>query len=204
MMANQNAFISDNPRVFLAVPFSEGFKEAILGCQSELKGKFRAMHWIPPANFHLTIKFFGETPQETLVTRVIPRLRDLISGKPTFEVAFKRFGWFGSPRQIRVLHLEGEAPELVELAIGILREFPDERPRPFKAHLTLAKGLKQAEPEDIKANEVIVRRWQDGGAESAGLPVVNAKETITRLVLMESVFKGRAVYYEERAEFLLT
>lgn len=194
---------SDNPRVFLAVPLSEGFRQQILVYQAALKLRFRAMHWIPSENFHLTVKFFGETPVEKLEQRILPRLEQLISGKPSFELCFKRYGWFGSPRQLRVLHLEGEAPGLMEMAQAVLREFPDERPRPFKAHLTLGKGLKRVEPQEIAANGEVLRLWQKEGAEAVGLPVVAASERITRLVLMESIFVGRAVRYKELYEFAL-
>lgn len=199
----ESRFSSDNPRVFLAVPFSEGFQQGILGYQAALKARFRAMHWIPAENFHLTVKFFGETPEEKLDGRILPRLEQLISVKPAFELCFKRFGWFGSPRQLRVLHLEGEAPGLMELAQAVLKEFPDERPRPYKAHLTLSKGQKRIEPQDTAANEEALRTWQGGGPASLGLPSVDICERITRLVLMESVFTGRAVHYEERVVFPL-
>ncbi len=197
----ESRFSSDNPRVFLAVPFSESFQQEILGYQAALRARFKAMHWIPAENFHLTVKFFGETPLEKLDGRILPRLEQLISGKPSFELCFKRFGWFGSPRQLRVLHLEGEAPVLMELAQAVLKEFPDERPRLFKAHLTLGKGQKHIEPQDTTANEEMLRMWQSSGPVSLGLPGVDICERITRLVLMESVFVGRAVHYEERVEF---
>lgn len=196
-------FSTDTPRIFLAVPFSGSFKQSIIGYQSALKSRFKAVHWIPADNFHLTVKFFGETPIAKLDGRILSRLEQLIIGKPSFELCFKRFGWFGSLRQLRVLHLEGEAPGLMDLANAVLREFPDERPRPFKAHLTLGKGQKRMEPQDISANEELLRAWMNGGHVALGLPTVDICERITRLVLMESVFTGRAVHYEERAEYSL-
>jgi 2'-5' RNA ligase len=102
-----------------------------------------------------------------------------------------------------VLHLEGEAPGLMELAEAVLKEFPDANPRPFKAHLTLGKGLKRMEPQDAAANEVTLQQWQRNGPESVGLPRVDVAERITRLVVMESMFAGRAVHYEERVELPL-
>jgi 2'-5' RNA ligase len=202
-MDTDTRFSTDNPRVFLAVPFSAGFQQRILGYQMALKSRFKAMHWIPAENFHLTAKFFGETPLAKLDGRILPRLEELTSGKPAFELSFQRFGWFGSPRQLRVLHLEGEAPGLMELAEAVLKEFPDANPRPFKAHLTMGKGLKRVEPQDAAANEETLRQWQRNGPESVGLPRVDAAERITRLVMMESMFVGRAVHYEERVEFPL-
>jgi 2'-5' RNA ligase len=202
-MDTDTRFSSDNPRVFLAVPFSQGFQQRILGYQAALKSRFKAMHWIPPENFHLTVKFYGEKPLAEMDGRILPRLEELVTGKPAFDLAFQRYGWFGSLRQLRVLHLEGVAPGLMELAEAVLKEFPDANPRPFKAHLTLAKGLKRVEPQDVAANEETLRLWQRNGPESVGLPHVDAAEHITKLVIMESMFVGRAVHYEERVEFPL-
>ncbi len=199
----ESRFSSDTPRVFLAVPFSKGFQQRILGYQEALRARFKAMHWIPPENFHLTVKFFGETPIAKLEKCILPRLEQLISGKPSFDLYFRRFGWFGSPRQLRVLHIEGEAPGLLALAEAVLKEYPDERSRLFKAHLTLAKGLKRVEQEEIAANEEALRKWQKDGAEAVCLPTVDATERITQLVIMESMFVGRAVHYEERVDFPL-
>ena len=201
--AEHTDFAADRPRVFLAVPFSDDFKRTITTYQDALKERLKGMHWIPPENFHLTVKFFGEMPPGKLVERTIPRLRTILAHVPILDITFSGYGFFGTPTKPRVVYLHGEAPELLKIADVILKEFPDERPRPFNAHLTLAKPLRQQVAADRRANEMLFGRWKMKGAESVGLPKVKASTRITRLTLMETVFLGRAAHYQGRTEFLL-
>jgi len=196
-------FSGGRPRVFLAVPFSDAFKRRIANYRSALEPLFANVHWIPPENYHLTVKFFGETRLEKLTGRILPRLERVLESCPAHEMRFTGYGAFGGPRNLRVLYLNGESPELMALAGAVLEEFPDERPRPFRAHLTLGKPRRRLTREEQRINEDAVRRWRQDGPESLGLPPVDAAERIGRVVLMESVFTGRAVSYHERVDFPL-
>jgi 2'-5' RNA ligase len=196
-------FSAERPRVFLAVPFSHDFKNRLATYQDALKERFKAMHWIPPENFHLTLKFFGETPLGKLTERIMPRLRTLLADAPAFDVSFDGFGFFGTPNRPRVVYLHGTAPGLQATAETVLKEFPDEKPRPFKPHLTLGKPLRKQTPDDRRINEMMFTRWKMKGPETLDLPKVAESAHIVRLNLMESVFVGRAVHYADRAEFRL-
>ncbi len=196
-------FTADRPRVFLAVLFGHEFKSRLATYQDALKERFKAMHWIPPENFHLTLKFFGETPLGKLIERILPRLRTLLADAPAFNVSFDGYGFFGSPGHPRVVYLHGTAPALQATAETVLKEFPDEKPRPFHPHLTLGKPLRKQSDDDRRANELIFGRWKVQGAQAIGLPKVSESARIVRLNLMESVFVGRTVHYEDRAEFRL-
>ncbi len=191
------------PRVFLAVPFTPALKQRIVDYRRALEPAFANVHWIPPENYHLTVKFFGETKRDKLTERILPRLERVLQGRAAHELRFTGYGAFGGPRNLRVLHLHGESPELMALAEAVLAEFPDERPRPFRAHLTLGKPRRQLTREEQRANEDAMRRWQQDGPQALGLPAVDAAERIGRLVLMESVFTGRAVTYHDRVSFPL-
>ena len=201
--AESTDFSADRPRVFLAVPFSDDFKQRLTTYQDALKERLKAMHWTPPENFHLTMKFFGEMPPGKLVERTLPRLRTLLEHVPTSDITFNTYGFFGTPTKPRVIYLHGNAPKLVETAEMVLKEFPDLHPRPFTAHLTMGKPLREQVEADRRANEMLLGRLKMKGAEAVGLPKVKASTRITRLTLMESVFIGRAVHYQDRAEFRL-
>jgi len=201
--AEYSDFSADRPRVFLAVPFSDDFKKRLTAYQDALKDKLKAMHWVPPENFHLTMKFFGEMPLGKLVERTIPRLRTILEHVPVMDIAFNGFGFFGTPTKPRVIYLHGSAPKLVETAEMVLKEFPDLHPRPFHAHLTMAKPLRQQPLSEKRANEMLLGRLKMKGAEAVGLPKVSESTRVTRLTLMESVFIGRAVHYADRVEFRL-
>lgn len=201
--AEYSDFSADRPRVFLAVPFSDDFKKRLTVYQDTLKERLKAMHWIPPENFHITVKFYGEMPLGKLVERTVPRLRTLLEHVPVMDIAFNGFGFFGTPTKPRVIYLHGNAPKLNDTANAVLEEFPDLHPRPFNAHLTMAKPLRQQPLAEKRANEMLLGRLKMKGAEAVGLPKVSESTRITRLVLMESVFIGRAVHYADRVEFRL-
>jgi 2'-5' RNA ligase len=52
--------------VFLALRFSRTTQERLHSIQQELKQYLFNWHFIPDQNFHLTLRFFGDTPQEMI------------------------------------------------------------------------------------------------------------------------------------------
>ena len=100
-----------------------------------------AIHWSPPANLHITIKFIGEWP-ETRLSELKSALEAVARPAP-FSVRIAGLGFFPNPHAPRVFWCGIEAPSLAQLAaatesaatsLGI----PAER-RPFSPHLTLAR-----------------------------------------------------------------
>jgi 2'-5' RNA ligase len=100
------------------------------------------IHWIPPANLHLTTKFVGEWPDERLGD--LRAALDRVARPAPFEIAVRRVGFFPNPHHPRVFWCGLEAPpELAALAratedalaaLGVPRE-----DRAFSPHLTLAR-----------------------------------------------------------------
>jgi 2'-5' RNA ligase len=99
------------------------------------------IHWSPPANLHITIKFIGEWPE----ARVDELKTALAAVEPRVPVAVhvRRVGFFPNPHAPRVFWCGIEAPGLAALAaatdhataaLGIPAET-----RPFSPHLTLAR-----------------------------------------------------------------
>ena len=195
-------FSSETPRIFLAVPFSDAFKAKAQKHQDELKRIFLGVHWIPIENLHLTVKFFGET-KLAKIEKILTVLNEIIATQPRMEILFNDYGFFGSPRSPRVLFLKGESGELLSLAEKVLKKFPDERYRPFTAHLTLGKFLKRQTAEQIAHNETLIRKWQESSSSAIGLGQVNISTHISELVLMETIWVGRAVEYKIRHRFSL-
>jgi len=194
-------FSSETPRIFLAAPFPDDFKREAARLQDSLKRVFRTgVHWIPPANFHLTLKFFGETKPVKL-EKVLRRLAEILADAPSCDVQFGDFGYFGSPRSPRVLFLHGESPALVAIAERVLAVFPDERPRPFRAHLTVGKFQKRRTREEVEQAAELIAKWSDAGSQALSLPPVNLTARITELVLMETIWVGRVVEYEARVRY---
>lgn len=133
-------------RLFFAMPV-EGMAEALRPVHEELAVYRRALKAVEPENYHITLKFLGETDRGTL-DRLAADFRALDPGAPALPVTLRGLGAFPDLRRARVLWcglgLDLSAMERVRLLIEDLSEkrgFAKE-PRPFQPHLTLARVRK--------------------------------------------------------------
>ena len=139
-------------RLFVGVPLTAGARAAL----SEHLG--RALPGglpgrpVPPQNWHLTLRFLGETGPEAAST-MTAALHDAVR-TPSFRVVFEGCGAFPRPARASVLWIgvSAGAAELTALATaaeGAARAagFPPER-KPFTPHLTLSR---LRTPEDVRA-----------------------------------------------------
>ena len=179
-------------RLFLAVPLTDsarveiqdGLRELLAG--SDLPG--RAVH---PDNWHLTLRFLGDTgPEERL--RLVEQLQG-VDLCPGFMLEFGGLGAFPRPERARVLWLgvdEGAA-ELGRVATAVEQAvrragFPAEG-KPFRAHLTLSR----IQPPRPVAGLVA------GGAR------LGVRMPVDRVVLFRSHLGRGHPRYEEVAHFPL-
>jgi len=118
---------------------------------AELQRKLRSQQspelkigWVPPANLHLTLKFFGNLAPEQ-VEAVADATRRAAQGVSPFEVTAQGLGVFPTPDKPRVLWVgfaDGLEPmtalqvrlEEASEALGFERD-----KRPFSGHLTLGR-----------------------------------------------------------------
>ncbi len=128
-------------RLFTGISISPGVVESLAKLLNPLRTKAR-LQWTPPENFHVTTKFLGEWPVETLQT-VIDALHNL--HKPgAFAFDIERLGCFPNVYSPRVLWAGVRAPQaLAQLAHdtdAALRQVgvPAEK-RAYSPHLTLAR-----------------------------------------------------------------
>jgi 2'-5' RNA ligase len=137
--------LSETVRAFLAVELSDAARAAVLEAVEALR---RVAHgpirWVPAENLHLTLKFLGHLPEETL-SRLLRALLPRLAKIEPFRFELSGVGAFPSARAARVLWVgvaEGGS-ELARLArsvegaaarAGVARER-----RPFQGHLTIAR-----------------------------------------------------------------
>ena len=84
-------------RLFIAVNFDEQLKQRILAVQNRIRQGVKCGKFPPPENFHLTLVFLGEIPEEYL-----PKIKAVMmqaassGGKPdiAFELVFSHTGFF--------------------------------------------------------------------------------------------------------------
>jgi 2'-5' RNA ligase len=130
-------------RCFVAVELPDALKDLIGKGTEHLRSRGGKVRWTPARNFHLTLKFLGETP-ESMLPDIEARLGEAVKGHGAFSVRFRGVGVFPDPRRPRVIWIGVENPEpLQRLQAGVEEAlvslgFEDEG-RPYNPHLTLGR-----------------------------------------------------------------
>lgn len=132
-------------RAFIALTLPPPVREHLAGVQDCLSGQGVRARWVRPESMHLTLKFLGALPAET-VPAVVAALTPVAGGCPPLNLTTGALGAFPSRRKARVLWmgLEGESDRVtalqqaVETALAPLGWTPEKRP--FRGHLTLARA----------------------------------------------------------------
>ncbi|EOD67139.1 RNA 2',3'-cyclic phosphodiesterase [Amycolatopsis vancoresmycina] len=111
------------PVLFSALLPPDDVREAIAGALGEPDG----LRWEPPERWHITLAYYGPDDVETRAAWLGERL----AGRPAVDVRLEKAATFPG-----VLWLTVAGPELTPLAhaAGAGAE-----PRPYRAHLTLAR-----------------------------------------------------------------
>lgn len=108
--------------------------------------------WVPPENYHLTVRFLGEVPEEKLPL-LLEVGSDVARDTQAFTLSLEVLGGFPQPRASRVLWVgpKFESPEFRELCQRVEKAvqalgFPPERKEPIP-HVTLARFKA---PKDVR------------------------------------------------------
>jgi 2'-5' RNA ligase len=171
-------------RLFLAIDLPAPVRKAVAEVEERLRRDCPGWRWVRPEGIHLTLRFLGEvSPADDLTQR--EAWRRAVAAHPRFRFHVGSLGVFpaGTRPRILWLGLEETAPVRVleplaaalEHAARDLGFEPEERP--FRAHLTLARAVRDARPvapppgsqaiaTDVSAEEVVLFRSQldPGGA----------------------------------------
>ena len=135
----------ERPRLFVAIDLPEAVRESLGRLQAELRARdLTGLRWTRPEGIHLTLKFLGETPAESLPA-IQDALARAVAGASRFQLALGAPGTFGNRRGPRVLWVDvgGDIEPLGRLQAAVERELtaagiaPEERA--FSPHLTLAR-----------------------------------------------------------------
>ncbi len=106
--------------------------------------------WVNPELMHLTIKFFGETPENSL-SAIEHCLGQAVENVAEFPLAIEGTGIFGSSYQPKVIWFGVKEPESVNNLAAAVNEqlktigiFPDRQN--FVPHLTIARIKQISQP----------------------------------------------------------
>jgi RNA 2',3'-cyclic 3'-phosphodiesterase len=131
-------------RAFLAIDLPSSLRPTLALIQGELKRSGADVRWVPVGNIHLTLKFFGQLP-ENQVEPLTQAARQVAAGQEPFQLQLTKAGAFPSLRNPRVLWL-GLGGDVIVLAqfyhrlekvFATLGHVPEERP--LHPHLTLGR-----------------------------------------------------------------
>ncbi len=191
-MTNNTATI----RLFFAMP-ADGLQEALRPVFERLTGFRRAVRPVGPDNYHITLKFLGETDQNTL-NRLIDDYRTLDPSVPALPFTLRGLGAFPDIRRARVLwcglDLDLTVMERARACIEDLSEkhgFKKES-RPFQPHLTLARVRKDMKlPPDC------------AGYIAAHKDTVFGTSRFDRIVLFKSELRREGPLYTALEEKML-
>jgi 2'-5' RNA ligase len=186
-------------RVFVAAPLPDDAASVVADLVDRVRaegvpGGGRDVRWVRLDGLHLTLRFLGPTP-EPRVTLARDAVRTAAASARPFDLTLGGAGTFppgGRPRALW-LGIRAGSPELGRLAgqveeALVARGWPPE-PRPFRAHLTLARA------DGVPAGARIGARL---AAAASDLEIVFR---VDRIGLFESLTGGGPARYEaiERA-----
>lgn len=180
-------------RTFLAIPFPAEIIEAAQKIIRELAVSLPRVHWCRPESMHLTLRFFGELPEESL-ENIGEVMLSVVRLHSPFPMTISGLGAFPSSARPRVVWLgirDGQSLATFQTALeGGLDHagFPPED-RPFSPHLTLGRCR-----ESIPAARGILGKYRD---------VVCGTLNVEKIVLFESRLKpSGAVHLPRKTAYL--
>lgn len=150
----------------------------------------QSVRWVKPDNFHLTLKFFGETEQSRL-EKLDGCLKKALEAQEIFDLTIGGFGAFPNFNRPRVfwcgLSLSTELKSLQEIVERTAASvgFPAED-RPFSPHLTIGRSSDRSDPPALQRVIEQIRRLPAG-------PLGSFK--VERLVIFRSqLAPGGSIY----------
>jgi 2'-5' RNA ligase len=150
--------------------------------------KDEKIKWVDPENIHLTLKFFGETPEHH-IPAINTALRQSTRGVSTFNLEITHTGIFGSSYKPRVIWFDISASDALDRLIGNvvkeLHEIGIENDRQnFVPHLTVGR-IKEL--HDKKHFQSTIDRYREGYIQ---------KEEVSKFHLFESFLRPLGPKYE--------
>ena len=130
-------------RLFVAADVPVEVRNALATSIGDWRERFPGGRWVPPENWHMTLKFLGRT-WPRLVDWVLETVRVVTAEQVPFDTSVTGLGSFPSKRRARVLWagLDDGADRFAALAgaldAALAREFETEK-RAFTPHLTIAR-----------------------------------------------------------------
>jgi 2'-5' RNA ligase len=172
-------------RAFLALDHPEAVGRTIAAAQDRLKKCIHGeIRWVRPEGIHLTLKFFGDIPQNAVAEIAAVVEKKAVETQP-FALAIGGMGVFPDPHRPRVLWLgmKGELERLLGFQQTLERAlqeigFPSEE-RPFRPHLTLGR-IRPSGPRGLAGlDKALEKDGETAGGEFLAAGISLMQSTLT-------------------------
>ncbi len=171
----------DTKRLFLAIKIEpdDNFKAVYNGLKTNLRNQ--NIKWVEIFNFHLTLKFYGET-NVNIIPSICQKVEESIVDATSFEININKTGIFGSSYQPKVIWFGiDKNPTLLTLAENVLNNMSIigfERDRQnFVPHLTIGR-IKFV--DDKRFFNQIVAKYTESFIQKVEVKEINIYESILR------------------------
>ncbi len=182
-------------RLFIAILIPSEVKAALERLQRQLRAQLPdpALRWVAPDNFHFTLLFLSEQPEERLA-EIERAMHAAVQSIAPFEVAVGGLGVFPNWRRPAVLWVgtQAGAEPMSQIAAHLERALVGRADKPFHAHLTLAR-IKPHRQE--KASSPLPTRLQTVVDTLQPAPVGHF--TVRQISLMRSELHPSGARYTE-------
>ena len=193
-------------RLFVALDIDDAVRDRIARFIDGVRNFAPDARWMTPESLHVTLKFIGEQPEESVAT--IKQTLSAIDATAT-QIQFRGCGFFPTAKSARVFWIGMEAgPELVALAAAIDQKLsilgvPKET-RPFSPHLTLARGAGGSGSPHRKRNDRPNRIFERLQERLSALPQLEfGTMTPREFFLYQSQLSPKGSTYTKLAGFAL-
>jgi|ERR1051326_7269880 2'-5' RNA ligase len=194
-------------RLFIALDIDAAIRERIQRFMDGVRGIAPDARWVRPESLHVTLKFIGEKPPET-VTKIQEVLTS-VKGSP-IAITFRGHGFFPTAKSARVFWIGVEAgPELAALAksvddatatLGVPKE-----DHAFSPHLTLARGGNRSGAPAWRKGDAPNRNFKTLQDKLAALPAPEfGTMTAQAFFLYESKLMRGGSQYTKIGQFSLS
>jgi RNA 2',3'-cyclic 3'-phosphodiesterase len=194
-------------RIFIALDIDDAIRQRIQRFMDGVAGFAPDVRWVRPESLHVTLKFIGEKPSET-----VEEIKRSLSGvrSASFELTFRGYGFFPTAKAARVFWVGTESgPQLASLAkavdvatsaLGIPKE-----DHPFAPHLTLARGGGRSGAPRWRKDDATNKNFQHLQEKLAALPVADfGTMAAHEFFLYQSQLSTGGSRYTKIASFALT
>jgi 2'-5' RNA ligase len=193
-------------RLFIALDIDDSIRQRIQHFMEGVSGFAPDARWVRPESLHVTLKFIGEKPIET-VEEIKRALSGIRAG--SLDITFRGYGFFPTAKAARVFWVGIECgPQLPSLAnavdeatftLGIPKEV-----HAFAPHLTLARGVGRSGAPGQRKDDTPNKNFQRLQEKLAALPTPDfGTMTAKKFFLYQSQLSRGGSRYTKIASFNL-